>query len=212
MLLLLFNYQRTKGYKDTWDNTRRRYIARTRDEEDSKVRHNDQHCEDQLYCEEEWRTGLLTWDDSMLYNSKLLNDEYYWTCMHPKSPASHTAINSVRTSVIVRKILTWGQLALWKNQRNEDKGLCQGCRITGHHTTICSTRTRDIEEDWWRIFYVGRQRVWQQLGRHTAKGGNIPQFYKDKESREDNGYADDTDVGRLSITQQSNVWRQDIIQ
>ena len=33
--------------------TRRRDIARTRDEEDTKVRYNDQHCEDQLYCEEE---------------------------------------------------------------------------------------------------------------------------------------------------------------
>jgi hypothetical protein len=37
------------------------------------------------------------------------------------------------------------------------------------------------------------------------EGGNRPQFYKDKESCDDNGYADDTDVGRLSITQQSNV-------
>jgi hypothetical protein len=58
------------------------------------------------------RSDDETWDDSALYNSKLLNDEYYWTCMHLKSPASHTAINSVRTSVIVRKILTWGQLAI----------------------------------------------------------------------------------------------------
>ena len=99
-----------------------------------------------------------------------------------------------------------------KLSTQQGPGLCQGCRITGHHTTICSTRTRDIEEDWWRIFYVGRQRVWQQLGRHTAEGENIPQFYKDKESRDDNGYADDTDVGRLSITQQSNVWWRDIIQ
>ena len=55
-------------------------------------------------------TRLLTWDNSALHNSELFNDEYYWTCMHLKSPASHTAINSVRTSVIVRKILTWGQL------------------------------------------------------------------------------------------------------
>ena len=36
-------------------NTRRRDIVRTRDEEDNKVRYNDQHCEDQWYCEEEWR-------------------------------------------------------------------------------------------------------------------------------------------------------------
>ena len=76
-------------------NTRRRYIARTRDEEDTKVRHNDQHWEDHLYCEEEWRRD-------------------YWRGTTPR----YTTVNSSTTSAI-GPVCTWNlprviqQSTLW---------------------------------------------------------------------------------------------------
>jgi hypothetical protein len=60
--ILFKNLHKEKGY------------SRTRDEEDTKVRYD------------------IMINDSALYNSKLLNNEYYWTCMHLKSLANNNQL------------------------------------------------------------------------------------------------------------------------